>query len=192
MLRHIFSFVSPLLLMLCVTTVVLWVRSYWVADVLDIGVITCRGDLIWVNTDTSSPRPVGLPHHAEARIDEVIQYLTVVQSSSVWSTDRHWLGLRIQKGDTATSFVSRGRLFGTSPSRVISVPLWMWALLFAATTLAMRFASRLQRRAWANRHTTCPDCSYSLTGSTSGTCPECGMPVPSSAATLETKSSRPA
>jgi hypothetical protein len=41
-------------------------------------------------------------------------------------------------------------------------------------------------------HRMCPKCSYDLTGNTSGTCPECGTPVPTRAKTPETESPRPA
>lgn len=35
----------------------------------------------------------------------------------------------------------------------------------------------LRQSVWL-RHGVCPDCAYNLTGNTSGTCPECGTPIP--------------
>ena len=48
--------------------------------------------------------------------------------------------------------------------------------LFSGTWV---FAAIRRRRRWLSRDTTCFQCRYSLTGNTSGTCPECGTPVPS-------------
>ncbi len=44
-------------------------------------------------------------------------------------------------------------------------------------------ASKVATYLWAELDRACLSCGYDLTGNTSGTCPECGSPVPSSPAT---------
>jgi hypothetical protein len=48
---------------------------------------------------------------------------------------------------------------------------------------------RVERYLWAELDDVCNSCGYNLTGNTSGTCPECGTPVPKEPAE---KSPRPA
>jgi hypothetical protein len=54
----------------------------------------------------------------------------------------------------------------------IQIPLWMLVLLFALPTA---FLFWRDRRLIPPGH--CKKCSYSLTGNTSGVCPECGTAV---------------
>ena len=68
------------------------------------------------------------------------------------------------------TFVNVKAQQGTSTT--YATPLAVYVLLFAALpalALLIRF-----RRAWRVRRGLCPDCSYNLTGNTSGICPECG------------------
>ena len=75
-------------------------------------------------------------------------------------------------------------------------PLW-GACVFAilpTTWIAAKLTHAISNQTRGRRIAMglCPLCGYSLTGNTSGTCPECGSPVPYSAATSEPKSPRPA
>jgi ribosomal protein L37E len=54
----------------------------------------------------------------------------------------------------------------------LTIPLWLGVLLFGIPAGFL---------IWRDRHTTlsqCQRCGYDLTGNVSGTCPECGSPVP--------------
>ncbi len=68
---------------------------------------------------------------------------------------------------------------GTYPMRLTQIvfPLWAPALLLAAVSLflLLRMPVRKYYRRLGNR---CLACGYNLTGNTSGTCPECGTPIP--------------
>ena len=78
----------------------------------------------------------------------------------------------------------------------ISIPFVLIALPFIQTRATPEFAQAftvyvayiaiaavylllLSRRVHPTpNHPVCPTCSYNLTGNTSGTCPECGHPIP--------------
>ena len=62
------------------------------------------------------------------------------------------------------------------------------AVIFAVLLLATGRTLAYRRRVAGS----CASCGYNLSGNISGTCPECGSPVPTSAAKFEQKSPRPA
>ncbi|HSZ60129.1 MAG TPA: hypothetical protein VK797_31080 [Tepidisphaeraceae bacterium] len=68
---------------------------------------------------------------------------------------------------------------------VLAVPLWACMVVLLILPVAW-VRARLDRVARAGR---CQICGYDLTGNTSGTCPECGTPVPK---VHDEKSPRPA
>ncbi len=61
-------------------------------------------------------------------------------------------------------------------------PFYLWILVFCpgvGGTLGAYFFNRRERRRERMRAAgRCGTCGYSLTGNVSGTCPECGTPVP--------------
>jgi hypothetical protein len=65
---------------------------------------------------------------------------------------------------------------------------YMW--LVAATGILPLLWAAVKYQQIRNRRLLglCPTCHYNLTGNTSGTCPECGSPVPSSTATRQPQS----
>ena len=52
-----------------------------------------------------------------------------------------------------------------------------WIIAVAAVLPALYSISLLRRRSRRNLTASCRSCGYSLTGNTSGVCPECGTPV---------------
>jgi hypothetical protein len=76
-----------------------------------------------------------------------------------------------------------------STMRQVWLPFWMIALVLSFVPL-VRLVTWLRafRRIRGGR---CRACSYDLTGNTSGTCPECGSPVPSSSPTPQPESPSP-
>lgn len=62
-----------------------------------------------------------------------------------------------------------------APSREVIIPLWFFAAIFAILP-AFWFAGFFIRRV-RSRRGCCVACGYSLTGNTSGTCPECGTRI---------------
>jgi len=60
---------------------------------------------------------------------------------------------------------------------LLGVLLPHWLLAGLTAILPILFGIRLWRR--RARKDRCPACGYNLTANTSGTCPECGAPVPS-------------
>ena len=68
----------------------------------------------------------------------------------------------------------------TAATRSWSVPIWPFAAATSVLPAIFAFkAHRSRRRRLAN---SCLRCAYSLTGNTSGVCPECGKPIHSESA----------
>ena len=168
------GFISFLSLLLCVATVVLWVRSYGRADFVEYGtrvsyrfICSARGHLI-----------VGDVEGAGTPVD--------LRIGSVYTDDRMY-GIR-QREHPVVYWNSAA--YDSPRNWITEISLWEVTGGFAvlpACWLLLRFIRR------SNRHSVgiCSSCSYILTGNTSGVCPECGTPVPSYVATAEPKSGRP-
>jgi len=62
----------------------------------------------------------------------------------------------------------------TSAGRVTLVAIPYWSIVATTGALPIVYLARMLRRRTRNRIGACVRCSYSLTGNTSGICPECG------------------
>jgi hypothetical protein len=62
---------------------------------------------------------------------------------------------------------------GQGSALIVDLPLWIPLLLFSVPTVILW---RQERRRISGGG--CRNCGYNLTGNVSGTCPECGTPVP--------------
>ncbi len=64
-------------------------------------------------------------------------------------------------------------------TREIGFDIWLPILLFVAIPMwfVIRYAFGPLRRKYRRRKGLCEQCTYNLTGNTSGTCPECGSEV---------------
>jgi hypothetical protein len=57
-----------------------------------------------------------------------------------------------------------------------------WSLILLCSGMPMWYALRTLRRRNRKKRNYCSRCGYNLTGNISGTCPECGSPVPKASA----------
>ena len=179
MRRRLFTLMAAISLLLCVATVVLWVRSYLTLDEVrrfthfiqgaggfDRGVESSSGVIYgykkgWVLAAD--------PHRA---------------SHWVWGSrlPDYWLGQsqtmslallvrRIQIGGYGVAYAADENGI---VEVVLRIPYWPLAVLFAFLP-AIWFWSWMGGTSRIHSH--CRKCGYNLTGNTSGTCPECGTPV---------------
>jgi hypothetical protein len=159
MRRHLFTILSAVSLLLCVMTAVLWVRSYWVADKIQINrpawreVATYKGRLYLAGSPNST---YSFPMFATD---------AVTASSRSYDVPDHDLLLLRWGGrgsDGSWARFTRGYSF-------IGVPLWVVVILTAIfPVVGMR--QRYYRDANVGL---CAMCGYDLRA-TPDRCPECG------------------
>jgi hypothetical protein len=196
MRRRVFNAASAISLLLCVTLIVLWVRSYFVADTVwfirnGIDEPHDHGDLSdkygFVSThggfrielerrdDRNGTWPPPKPTIQVFRFTDSGNFDAAdVDHSQYGSWQRCGLGFAVGEEDY------RGN-HSTGDYRYVVFPHW-----FLAGLLGLMATPLLRRRRMRG---VCSACSYNLTGNTSGICPECGTPVPKEPAE---KSPRPA
>lgn len=200
--RRLLKLVTALSLLLCATTVVLWVRSgygptaievvtsrgvrwqFW-ADRLNVGVQRVRG---W-------PEAPGIRYtgysYAHGLRGSSLALLDFAARGGARSTGREGFGCSLWTGTVRVLLDDNGRVWrgppfpGPVPQKQMSAPRPYWtaairqplALAAFATLPAARLLlaarRRLKRRAHRRRGR-CPQCGYDLTANVSGVCPECG------------------
>ena len=181
MRRQLFTVASAISLLLCVGSAGLWVRSY--------------SRFYWATRYYAMNRQITFATEP-SRL--VIGRTFIPAKWFGEKYDEQW-DLRSEELPYLFQIPWRWRFLGFDTNRIadnwegapvtneVLIPFWFLTLLFAifpAARLMHRFRRVLRR------HTgSCPTCSYSLTGNTSGVCPECGTPVPKEPAE---KSPRPA
>jgi hypothetical protein len=191
--RWLFRIAAALSLLLCIGAVVLWVWSYQVREeviwrptptltqrwIADLRVCNGRIELDYVAA-TRTP-PVLILRGVEARWRESgVQFVEAAPSNRLHFPRHYWLGF----GWNRTTSVGQG---GVARVFIGCMPLWAVMALLLNLTLLLAWGGRPSR----DHPDNCVVCSYNLTGNTSGTCPECGTPIPSSAASPDAKSPRP-
>jgi hypothetical protein len=157
MRRRIFTFASMLSVLLCVATVVLWIRSYWVWD--DIPVqnnndvrIELVGGHISISWNPLMMFPIAASHNPAS------DYGPLQKPAFNWS------------------FAGFG--YWSDPvwgSRGIFVPFRFPVVAFFMLPVGWLIARTRRARMPHFQH--CPTCRYNLTGNESGICPECGTSV---------------
>ncbi len=192
MRRRILSIASLLSLLLCVATVVLWVRSYFVTDLFfhltswnngeltfqrHIELRTGRGGIGVLSIALAKPTwqfsDERIPFHRSFP-PEYPEFRFFSEEHSLW-------------GFTWARIVLGG--YGGLPDTVIRelvVPLWFvfLVLLLPAIALGRRWVKILRENQGG-----CPVCGYDLTANTSGICPECGSPISKTEPALSSKKS---
>jgi len=183
-------------LLLCGMALSLWVRSHWTHDLMDwerkggvfLRAYSGQGRIVlivvpqweWESLSWSS-----WPAQGTADNDPF-------QFEGWESYDRHadgrWRVVAMISQASPHALLSRGELRFFPPKGVgITMPAYVsnlsWSMLTGLSALLPACQGLLivrgvrRRRKWA-AHGCCMGCGYSLTGNTSGGCPECGSPVP--------------
>ena len=204
MRRRLFAVVSAVSLLLCLASVGLWVRSYYLRHYLndnwlgDYALITLKNGRVWefwsssgalqFETATGWKHPTIFQFNRYGSSGWSFTTLGESENSSEHSLlGIYWkcedTGLRLERSSGTINPVDQQQdwFWAWKPVRLrtISVPYWM---LFAVGMVAplmccLGFLRRFRRRRLSHRGR-CERCAYDLTGNTSGVCPECGTPVP--------------
>jgi hypothetical protein len=176
--RPLFAIASAISMLLCVCTIALWVRSYFRQDLITWGVI---GD-------------TGLQACAAHSVFGETQFMSATRSAPGWK-EFHWPkpGLNFDGSRTSSenTLVGVSRVLGPTSYRslagfgflavnsgnfslrMVAVPQWFLALLFAIAPTFWFFGTH-RRRAKRRRLGLCPHCGYDLRA-TPDRCPECGL-----------------
>lgn len=157
MRRRLFAVASALSLLVCVATVVLWVRSHWVAYALGgttpgsiYSAVASRGR-IGVGLASLKSGGFSFYHSSSGAPWDIGAYGTLGR-----------LGFFV---DTRRAADGRRRIAVVFPIGAIAVA----ATVLPGSWLVMGIRKRSEKGR-------CPTCGYNLTGNTSGVCPECGTP----------------
>jgi hypothetical protein len=186
-------------LLLCVATSILWFRSYAVFDRYDrrhasqsgllrrIQLVSSRGGFALVVEDWSRgesswaheyefdghwihfPRPgsyAGEDVYALGDLSAPLTTLNRLGLYGAWEVS--------ESGKNGVSMIEAGGIT-IDRMRSIGIAIPYWLLVLVALVMPLSTGYRLLRRHGVG---CCPACSYNLTGNMSGTCPECGTPVP--------------
>ena len=159
LVRHrIFTLASVLSLLMCVATVVLWLRSYWRYDIFILTI--ANGRTCWLVTTTRGKVQLCIVHD-ESRSESRFAHGSGV-AEELYPLPHTWMGIGWGQRVDLPPWLSGRNAVAVPCSYIVFV------LAFAP---AMKLLSRLRRR---KRTGCCPICHYDLTGNTSGVCPECG------------------
>ena len=173
MRRRVFAFLSLLSLLLCVATAVLWVRSAFVynsitAEWSDHVKLKVQGPEVFIRVNKARFDAAGPLRNAKVSVVKAgkdlavpgavfVRYHSIARSNDgvVHVLVRHW-------------------------------ELWLsyWLIILASLLLP---ATYILTAFHTGKHPypSCPSCGYNITGNTSGTCPECGSPVPQASRQFE-------
>ena len=156
--RRLFTILAAVSLLLCIAVVVLWVRSYWVADILlrgystrGVGVVTTSGDFGIEYVISKNGRSFGFPNGYLRRPPTPVQGYTTPK----------WSMMGFQYYYDASSAVTH---------RMVRIPLWSIAGAAASLSTILMV---LRRRYPLHQSGLCPSCGYDLRA-TPERCPECG------------------
>jgi hypothetical protein len=173
-LRHVFTFSAGLSLLLCVASVVLWVRSHAAGDTFRCSQPQERRHW-YLSAARGRARVVLVTNHPPRDDDES-------RPRFAWYVERPREAARKHRNALARlGFVVEyrtdpwgGRYHQAMLQRALSFPLWFPTLLFALPpTLAMTARRRRRHRLVRGA---CVRCGYDLRASPDR-CPECGTPA---------------
>ena len=182
-MRRLFTLASALSLSLCIALLALWTRSYFARDSLLVTYharpykqqLRLRHRTLAMYATVASSLETSRGRMAIVTRDEIALSETPVPMIRIaWELTGPidlWLDFRFFNG----GFNVLG--FGHSQIResIYLFPIWGLTILTAllpAARIGGGIRRRLRRSAMR-----CMECSYNLTGNTSGVCPECGTPI---------------
>jgi hypothetical protein len=177
--RRLFNFAAVVSLVFCLATVGLWVRSHWMRYYVSVG---------WLGTAPRSFAGVVVDSVRGQLSLSLIQGSFVNQNEFDKVTERPWHHFYFGRGPALNGMFQGRHGFGyvartfvnpppgpTQITHAIITPDWLPTALFALFPtwhwLSVWRKSRLPQPGH------CVVCRYSLTGNTSGICPECGTAV---------------
>ena len=189
MRRRLFALASAVSLLLCLASVVQWVRSRTSDCGFDLEAY--KDGALTDDWKATSETYLWLTY--EHRREEFDRKGTAKHYKLSWSSARHIESPSARWNEEPTSVWGRlGFAYErTANDRYVGwfVHLPFWAAVVPTSVLPVLLAFVVIRRTRRGLAGLCPTCGYSLTGNTSGVCPECGTPVPKEPAE---KSPRPA
>jgi hypothetical protein len=181
MRRRLFGVVSAISLLLCLASVVLWVRSYLYLDLFEMprpdypdGTRISGPDIAFNEGQARLAWRRWLVFNDEDSDRHFWRSLTGEAANRVWQLDH---GLILPRNYHHFGPFSYGYEYDRGSGTGVwffSIPLW-----FAFASFTAYPTWRLVR-AWRQEghDLHCRRCGYNLHGNTSGVCPECGTPVP--------------
>ena len=162
MIRRAFTVAAALSLLLCIATVVLWVRSYWAADSVwwngfnrVHAIVLSRGKLGLFFQQINASAPFSVTANRGHRWNQV--------PSDMHANGREGLGF---------GYATLRDAYGSRQTAL--VPCWFFAIC-AGTLAAVLLWGRRRMRVWLRRQNRCERCGYDLRA-TPDRCPECGTP----------------
>jgi hypothetical protein len=212
LIRQLFILASAISLLLALATLILWARSYSIADHLTLnstrywrvkGTDETAADyrgLVALDTVGMNRGSIAFYHRRSTELSlglqNVKEWSTTYPEGIVllWEKKTPWVGplqdnmpifnvvdehILIDRFGFFYGSCSIGGMFSGSidfRDRIVCLPAWLFTLLAAwLPGYQLLSAVRSRRR---RRTASCLRCGYDLTGNVSGTCPECGSPVP--------------
>lgn len=216
MKRRLFNFArgaaAAVSLAVCVSSMVLWVRSYlkidhvtWHAYVRDDGaaavlvrrywVVSSANGGLWVAVDTHTMGPPAYAAHAPG-----IRAMYPAGTPPRWVSDRQMTQFDLRSFHPVFGFIHSQTRYA-NPIAAVHGHLWRtpyWAVALLAAILPWRWLAlaRRWRLAYRKQNRLCLACGYDLRatpeGGQGGRCPECGTPTPAPApARVPDESARP-
>jgi hypothetical protein len=162
LLRILFNAITILSALLCVGTVALWGRSYWIGE-----------HVIWTRViEPPSSRNPGEPLWTYRIVDGELsrgQLFVEIVPPTRLTRRKHPAWLHYTEPPNRLS----GEYYSSDRSTVIFVPLWPAALATLMLPVGRASATFLRRR---RRTGLCRVCGYDLRA-TPDRCPECGTPA---------------
>ncbi len=192
MMRRLVDILAAFSLLLFVATTVVGVRSYFVRDIVGFGFAGRNAHVV---------QSILGRLHLVSGLDGgytggVWHYANRLSPQALWQGGMSGYPARV---NWCCGFVWQtyseihlwpGPPYSVSHSRLVVVPCWFPAAVFALLPAWLTVMRRWRRR-YRLTHGLCLACGYSLTGNVSGVCPECGTAVPRSADTEQATTPAP-